>query len=268
MKLCIYQVDTFTNKLFEGNPAAVIITNEWLPTELMQNISAENNLAETAFVRYKNNKYQIRWFTPKVEVELCGHATLASAHVIFNYIDPTINLIAFESKFRGILKVFKEKDNSLTLDFPRDKIEKVVNVKKVYDCFNTIEVLEVFKGRIDYLAIVENQQTVENLDFNLDAISRLPDARGLIVSGMGSKKVDFVSRYFAPQSGINEDPVTGSAHTTLMEYWTKRLKKSRLNARQLSSRKGNLFCSLEEERVKINGKAVTYMKGEIEFNIS
>jgi PhzF family phenazine biosynthesis protein len=259
MKIKIFQVDAFSENLFAGNPAAVCILNKWLDDSLMQKIAEENNLSETAFVVKKNSYYEIRWFTPKIEVELCGHATLASAHVLFDFFAPTANDIVFSSLHSGVLKVKKEEDH-LVLDFPAGDFIKTTVPPELIKGLGRKPV-ETYKGDTDYMCVYSTQKVIENLrpDFQLLAKS---DARGVIVTAQGNN-VDFVSRFFAPKYGIDEDPVTGSAHTILTPYWHKRLKKQQLSALQLSRRKGILRCELQNDRVKIAGKAKTYLSGEI-----
>lgn len=261
MKLKIYQVDAFTDKLFSGNPAAVCpLINEWLDDSTMQNIAMENNLAETAFYIHKNNNYHIRWFTPTTEVDLCGHATLATAYVMFNcenYKNADIN---FYSK-SGVLNIKKESEY-LTIDFPADTIEKVETTDEIKACFN-IEPMEIIKGKTDYMLVFESEEQIKNIKFDLKKISQIK-ARGIIITAKG-KEYDFVSRFFAPQSGVDEDPVTGSAHTTLTPYWSKVLNKNEMTAMQLSKRKGVLICRNKKDRIEISGKAKLYMVGEIEL---
>lgn len=258
-KIKLFQVDAFTDKVFRGNPAAVCVLDEWLDETTMQNIASENNLAETAFVVRNNDDFEIRWFTPKVEVDLCGHATLASAHVLFNNYNYPSNRIIFQSRNRGELSVEKNND-LLTLDFPADKPEKIDTPDWLVEPFN-ISPQESFKGRTDYLLVYSDQQEIENISPDFGKLGTT-NARGVIVTAPGDD-VDFVSRFFAPQVGINEDPVTGSAHTTLTPFWSQRLDKKKLTAKQLSERKGYLGCELAGDRVKISGKAVTYLIGEI-----
>ena len=257
--LTLYQVDAFTSKVFGGNPAGVCVLDNWLPEQLMQKIAAENNLAETAFLVRNGANYEIRWFTPRVEVDLCGHATLASAHVLFNHLDHQEEVLHFQSRNRGMLSVSKS-DDLLTLDFPSDKIKSVVAPEWLLEPFG-IPPLEVFKGISDYLMIYASQQDIESISPDFGMLAKT-DARGVIVSAPGDD-TDFISRFFAPAVGINEDPVTGSAHTTLIPYWAKRLNKTKMTAQQLSERKGELFCEFLGERVKISGNAVTYLVGEI-----
>jgi PhzF family phenazine biosynthesis protein len=258
MKIKIYQVDAFTDTLFSGNPAAVCPLDSWLDESIMQNIAMENNLAETAFYVQNKNNYFIRWFTPTVEVDLCGHATLAAAHVLFSYENYENNEINFDSK-SGTLNVKKDNDY-LTMNFPTDIIKKVVVSKEIQSCFN-IQPIEAFKGKTDHMLIYENEEQVRNIKYDFKKISQI-NARGIIITARG-KDSDFVSRFFAPQSGIDEDPVTGSAHTTLTPYWSKRLNKNELTAVQISKRKGFLICKYKNDRTEISGKARMYMIGEI-----
>ncbi|NIJ53252.1 PhzF family phenazine biosynthesis protein [Dyadobacter arcticus] len=259
MKLAIYQIDAFTDKLFGGNPAAIVPLEEWLPEETMINIAAENNLAETAFYVPSGSGFHIRWFTPTVEVDLCGHATLAAAYVIFNIQKYEGQTILFESK-SGELRV-DCKEDWLTLNFPVDQYHIAVPPPALMECLNTTTLLEVYKGKTDYMVVVESEETLQNLELDIIVLSTIP-ARGIIVTAAGDE-VDFVSRFFAPQSGIDEDPVTGSAHTTLIPYWAEKLSKETLTARQLSKRGGFLKCELSGDRVFIGGQARLFLKGEI-----
>ncbi len=259
MKLPIYQIDAFTNQLFEGNPAAVIPLQEWLDDDTLSKIAAENNLAETSFFVPTENGFHIRWFTPSVEVDLCGHATIAAAHVIFNYLDYTGDEIIFDSR-SGPLTVHK-KDSWLTLDFPVDHFQIAVPPPALVEGVKSGTVLEVFKGKFDYMVVMDSEEEVQDLEIDIIVLSTIP-TRGIIITG---KDVDFVSRYFAPQSGIDEDPVTGSAHTTLTPYWAEKLEKSTLDAKQISKRGGFLRCELVGERVKISGESKLYLTGEIEI---
>ncbi len=258
MKLPIYQVDAFAGRLFRGNPAAVIFSESQLSAETMQLIAAENNLAETAFVVTGEETHSIKWFTPTVEVDLCGHATLAAAHVAFNHLGYPGDTISFSSK-SGLLKVRQDGD-MLYLDFPADSIVEAEPIDVVTNALGPKPV-ELYRGRDDYLAVFENEETIRSLSPDMALLSNVP-SRGVIVTSSGHE-VDFVSRFFAPQSGIPEDPVTGSAHTALTPYWSKKLGKQFLNAKQLSKRGGDLFCRDLGERVEIGGKAVTYLIGEI-----
>jgi len=257
----IYQIDAFSSKLFGGNPAAVCILKEWLKSETMQSIAAENNLAETAFVVERESDFEIRWFTPAVEVALCGHATLASAHVLFKHLKYEKNTIEFYSRHSGRLSVTKNND-LLTLNFPQDELNKIDPPPDILAAFKKAP-LEIYKGKTDYLLLYESQHDIEESDPN-HFILKNSDARGIIITAPGNE-VDFVSRFFAPGSGIDEDPVTGSAHTSLTPFWAERLGKKKLTAQQLSQRKGELTCELVGGRVKISGKAITYMIGKIYF---
>ncbi len=259
MKLKIYQVDAFADKVFSGNPAAVCPLNEWLPDTVMQNIALENNLAETAFYVKEGDQYQIRWFTPTVEVDLCGHATLASAHVLFNHENHQGNEITFHSHRSGVLNVSKNND-LLTLDFPTDTIHKIDWPEANHSGFNLVP-REAYQGKTDYMLVFDYEESIKNIVPNYAVISTWK-VRGVIVTARGNE-VDFVSRFFAPQSGVNEDPVTGSAHTTLIPYWSDKLGKTELSAIQLSARKGYLHCRHLGNRVHISGKAKTFLIGDI-----
>ncbi|MBA4366013.1 MAG: isomerase [Desulfobacterium sp.] len=262
MRLDIYQVDAFTDRLYAGNPAAVVLCENELSAKLMQSIAAENNLAETAFVIIRPDRLAIRWFTPTVEVDLCGHATLAAAHVLFDYQGVAGSLLSFESR-SGTLRVHKI-DDVLWLDFPTDRFVREDAIPEGLINGLGIEPRELYRGRDDYLAILDSEDYIRDLSLDqaaLAALARLP-VRGVIVSAQGNE-VDFISRFFAPQCGIPEDPVTGSAHTTLIPYWSKRLGKKKMTARQLSARGGTLLCEDHGDRVMIGGSAVMYLKGEI-----
>jgi PhzF family phenazine biosynthesis protein len=259
MKLRMYQVDAFTDKLFTGNPAAVCpLPENWLPDSVMQNIAMENNLAETAFYIIKNDKYHLRWFTPQVEVDLCGHATLATGHVLFNHENYSGNEIEFESK-SGRLTVRKDNEY-ITLNFPTDTLKQVDISNEITECFD-VKPVEVYKGKSDYMLVFKNEGQIRNIRYNLKKINE-SDGRGVIITARGND-VDFVSRFFAPQCGIDEDPVTGSAHTTLTPYWSKVLNKEVLTAMQLSRRTGKLICKNLGGRTEISGLAKTYLTGEI-----
>ncbi|UCE04939.1 MAG: PhzF family phenazine biosynthesis protein [bacterium] len=257
MKLKLYQVDAFTSELFKGNPAAVVPLPEWLDDETMQNIGLENNLSESAFFVKEGNHYHIRWFTPKVEVPLCGHATLASSYVIFNHLKPDLNKIHFQSK-SGELIVTKEND-LITLNFPANKPQPAAPHPKILEAVTT-RPKEILLNK-SYLAIFEDENTVRNMKINVRALDNLNES-GLIISAKGND-VDFVSRFFLPTAGIDEDPVTGYAHTILTPYWSEKLNKKNLHALQVSKRGGELWLEDLGDRVKISGKAKLYMIGEI-----
>ncbi len=260
MQLKIYQVDAFTDAVFGGNPAAVIPLETWLSDELMQNIALENNLSETAFFVQTEEGFHIRWFTPAVEVDLCGHATVATAHVLWQHLDFSGNEIAFASR-SGRLGVKKDGE-FYTLNFPTDTLEKVAIPEIAANSMGKLP-LECYKGREDYLLIYENHWAIEDLSPDFTQLKKLK-TRGIIASAPGND-ADFVSRCFFPYFGIDEDPVTGSAHTTLTPYWSKRLGKEELIAKQISKRGGDLKCRLAGDRTYISGQAVTYLIGEIQI---
>ena len=257
MKIPIYQVDAFTDRLFAGNPAAVCPLEDWLAPEIMQNIAAENNLSETAFFVKKDKIFELRWFTPAIEVDLCGHATLASAHVLYNHLGYSGDQITFSS-VSGELGVTRS-NGRLVLDFPATPPSPAEIKEELIQGLGS-EPREVLKSR-DYLAVFGSEDEILALRPNFDVLGKL-DCLGIIVTAEG-KESDFVSRFFAPAAGINEDPVTGSAHTTLIPFWSERLKKTSLHAFQLSRRRGELFCQLSGDRVKIEGNAQTFFIGEI-----
>lgn len=257
----IYQVDAFSSSLFGGNPAAVCPLKSWLSAETMQKIAAENNLAETAFFVPNGHAYDLRWFTPAIEVDLCGHATLASAHVLFHHLGYSGKSIYFNTR-SGELKV-SSLDDSYTMNFPSDIATEVETPQEIIDGLS-LTPLQTFKGKDDYMVVVENQRIIEQLQPDFRQLLQL-SSRGTIVTAPGNT-VDFVSRCFFPQAGIDEDPTTGSAHTVMTPYWAERLSKNELTAMQLSNRVGHLSCNYLGERVEIIGQAVTYMVGEIMLN--
>ena len=258
MKYDVYYVDAFADKLFSGNPAAVIFS-DLQDSELMQLIAYENNLSETAFIRQDKGVYYIRWFAPSCEIDLCGHATLAAAFIYFSFIDEHTNEIKFVSSKNGTLNVLKE-DNYLYLDFPSDNLTAIQYNLDIENALG-IKSDEIYKGRDDYLVILNSESDVINLNPNFNKFNAI-DSRGLIVTSE-SENYDFVSRCFFPTTGVNEDPVTGSAHTSLIPYWSKRLNKKIMLARQASKRGGVLRCEDRGDRVKIGGNAILYMKGKI-----
>lgn len=259
MKQKIYQIDAFTETIFGGNPAAVCPLEKWLADDILQKIAMENNLAETAYYVKKDNTYEIRWFTPTVEVDLCGHATLAAAYVLFTYEGHTSDNVEFHSPRSGKLTVTKNKE-LLTLNFPSDPLQKITVSEEMKKGFDQ-QPVEVFKGKTDYMFVFNDETQIQKLKPNFQELSKW-DVRGVIATAKGEKS-DFVSRFFAPQSGIDEDPATGSAHTTLTPYWADRLGKNELSAIQLSARKGYLSCKFLKDRVEISGKAKLYLIGEI-----
>jgi PhzF family phenazine biosynthesis protein len=258
MKIPYFVVDAFTSKPFHGNPAGVCPLTNWLSDATMQNIAAENNLAETAFFVPRNDDYELRWFTPTIEMDLCGHATLASAFILFSELGFRGGTVRFHSR-SGMLSVTRE-GGILTLDFP-SRPPKPCNTPETLIAGLGAKPVEVLKAR-DYLAIFAKESEVRSLQPDFTILGRL-DAK-VIVTAPGSD-CDFVSRFFAPTAGVNEDPVTGSAHCTLTPYWSQRLAKASLFARQISQRGGELFCELAGDRVFIGGKAVLFLRGEICF---
>jgi PhzF family phenazine biosynthesis protein len=258
MTIPIFQVDAFHNELFRGNPAAVCPLQAWLSDDIMQSIAMENNLSETAFIVQVDAGYEIRWFTPLSEVDLCGHATLAAAHVLYNHLFYESDSIEFFSA-SGILYVRRRKDGRIYLDFPTQKSRRVKN-REIFKEALGKQPVEALKGG-KLMLVYKNELDVMKLSPDFRLISRLNDV-GIIVTAPG-KDFDFVSRFFAPAVGINEDPVTGSAHTLLIPYWSKVLNKKYLSAWQCSKRGGILLCENQPERVLIGGNAVTYMNGFI-----
>lgn len=266
MKLPIYQVDAFTSTLFGGNPAAVIPLQKWLDTELMQKIALENNLSETVFfvpALGTDADYEIRWFTPAVEINLCGHATLASAYVLFNILNFDKKEIKFTSK-SGILKVIKE-DDLIVMDFPSWKPERLdIYPVNLQDILGDVEIVGVYQYR-DILVELINEDAVKKCDPDFSLMKKHIDK--MIITAPG-KSADFVSRFFAPGAGVNEDPVTGSAHSQLIPFWNEKLNKKKMHALQLSKRVGKIWCEqLNTERVSMGGNCVFYMKGEIYMEI-
>jgi predicted PhzF superfamily epimerase YddE/YHI9 len=261
MKFPMYIVDAFTSQVFSGNQAAVILLKEWLPDNVLQKIAAENNLSETAFIKDKDSNFEIRWMTPTTEIDLCGHATLASAHILLHELRSTEARISFQSK-SGMLGVSRGSGGLLTLDFPSRPGEKLSQAPGGLLRGLRSTPLEVYRSR-DVMAVFETEDEIRALAPDFDALREV-DATGIIATAPG-KKVDFVSRFFAPRIGILEDPVTGASHCSLTPYWAKRLKKNALHAAQLSARGGELFLNLKEDRVEIGGHATTYLRGEIEI---
>lgn len=253
-----YIVDAFTENLFQGNPAGVCLLGKWLDDSVMQNIAAENNLAETAFIVKNGNAYDLRWFTPDVEMDLCGHATLASAFIITNFVDKKANKLNFRT-LSGLLTVTK-KDALYEMDFPSRKPKQVECLPAMSEAIGT-EVLEAHLSR-DLLLLVETEEQVRNLKPNFELMKTIPDSFAVIVTAKGDN-ADFVSRFFAPNAGVPEDPVTGSSHCTLIPFWAEKLGKDKLVAHQLSKRGGRLYCENVGNRVKIAGYATLYLEGNI-----
>ena len=257
MKLDIYQVDAFTNKLFGGNPAAIVPLDDWLSDEVMQAIAFENNLSETAFFVRNDDVHELRWFTPTLEIDLCGHATLAAAFVIFTILGSNEKVLKFETK-SGLLTVTKVGEE-FVLDFPSRPATACEIPAGLIEAIGK-QPIETLRSR-DYLLVYENEAEVLAIKPNFAELLKI-DMHAVIVTAKGNSS-DFVSRFFAPEVGVFEDPVTGSAHCTLIPYWAEKLGKVKMFARQVSTRGGEIFCELHSDRVKIGGNALLYMKGEI-----
>lgn len=261
--LPIYQVDAFSSELFGGNPAAVVPVPHFLEDELMQNIAAENNLSETAFVVVRGpSKFAIRWFTPAMEVRLCGHATLAAAHIMYHSAGQQFDKMRFKTQEAGTIIVTPKGGDRYSMDFPIDMPKKVRAPKGLKGILGGVTPKEVLAGLDDLVVVVKNQKQVEGIKPDFPRLAALKKYRGLLVTAPG-KKHDFVSRGFFPAYGIDEDPVTGSAHTVLTPYWAKKLGKKQMTARQLSARGGELKCELKGRKVRLTGNAVTYMSGQV-----
>lgn len=264
MKLKMFQIDAFTSTLFGGNPAAVCPLEYWLTDEVLQNIAIENNLAETAFfVQTATNRFHLRWFTPEFEMDLCGHATLASAFVILNELGNQSDEIFFDT-LSGPLSV-KKMNDYLELDFPSRPPQKATLPQAIVDGLN-IQPIEIWKAR-DYLLVYASEEDIKRIQPNVAILNQINiDPGGIIVTAKGAaENVDFVSRLFTPQATVFEDPVTGSAHCTLVPFWADRLHKTTFRALQISKRGGELICQLDKDRVLIKGKAVKYLEGTIEL---
>lgn len=267
MKLSIYQIDAFADKPFAGNPAAIIPLDEWLPDDTMQAIAEENNLSETAFFvpvskgkeESKGNAFHIRWFTPNKEVSLCGHATLASAYVLFNILGYAHDVIWFDS-LSGVLSVIRNGD-LLTLDFPTQRAESCAIPAVLAEGLDATPAECLLHE--DYLVVFDKEEDVHALKPDNELLMKL-DLRGVIATAP-SQNYDFIVRFFAPKYGIPEDPVTGSAYTKLTPYWSERLGKHQLTAKQVSLRGGEVFCEMQNDRVLISGKALKYMEGFIDI---
>ncbi len=261
MKFQIFQIDAFAEDVFTGNPAAVVVLKDWIDSNLMLKIAAENNLSETAFIVKIHNKYEIRWFTPTTEVDLCGHATLAAGLVVLQFLEPNKDKVTFYSRTSGDLSV-ENKGAFLELDFPADELHEFP-LDEMADLYTEIgkKPKECYFGRSDCMLVYETEKDIRAIKPNFSAMADA-NYRGVIVTAPG-EEVDFVSRFFAPQSGIPEDHVTGSSFTTLIPYWKSRTGKIEFTARQLSERRGTVHCVICGDRVKIAGKAKVYLKGEI-----
>jgi PhzF family phenazine biosynthesis protein len=261
MKFTIYQVDAFASKLFSGNPAAVIPLKKWIPEELMQNLAMENNLSETAFFAPAKNReadYEIRWFTPGLEVNLCGHATLASAFVVFEILKSKKKKVVFDSK-SGLLTVYQKKE-MLKMDFPSWPPERISEYPEaLLPSLGNPEITGVYQNR-EYIVELMNEEAVKKCKPDFSLMKKVD--KMVIITAPG-KEVDFVSRFFAPTAGIDEDPVTGSAHSQLIPFWSEKLGKKKMQARQFSQRGGDISCEQKGDRVIIGGNCVLYMKGTI-----
>ena len=259
MDIPIFQIDAFTSDLFGGNPAAVCLLEKWLDDTVLQSIASENNLSETAFVVALDGGYELRWFTPMVEVALCGHATLAAAHVLFEIAGYPEEVITFHTRMSGELRVAK-RDGLLELDFPTAPLTSIAPPA------NLLEALGVRSGEVlsageDVMVVLDEERQVRELEPDIPLLAEV-DCRGVIVTAPGDE-VDFASRFFCPRVGITEDPVTGSAHTALTPFWSERLGRPELHAHQVSARGGELFCQDDGDRVRIAGRAVLYLQGTI-----
>jgi PhzF family phenazine biosynthesis protein len=260
MKLSIYQVDAFAEKVFEGNPAAVVPLQNWLEEDMMQKIALENNLSETAYLVKTEVGYHIRWFTPEYEIDLCGHATLASAYIIKNFLEPYKAEINFTTQKVGILKA-SAKDGIYTLDFPARMPQPCPVPDQLLKSLGVSTVVEVLRSR-DYFVVVPDEEAVKNAEPDYTLMKEL-DTIGVIITAKG-QTADVVSRCFYPGAGIPEDPVTGSAHCNIVPYWSEKLNKNKLLCKQLSPRGGELWCELKGDRVLMSGKCILYLTGEIE----
>ena len=256
----IYQVDAFSNKLFGGNPAAVCILETEIEASLMQKIATENNLAETAFVVPHEKFASIRYFTPLTEVDLCGHASLASAFVLSKFVQADRSLFKFETLRSGTISV-EVRDDLFALNLPADELKDASSETDIIADILGVAPLELYRGRTDIMAVFEDSRIISQLKPDLNALAKI-DCRGLIATAPGTKS-DFVTRFFAPAIGVDEDPVTGSAHTTLVPYWAKKLGRTQLLSHQLSERGGELYCKDLGNRTEVAGKATLYLKGEV-----
>lgn len=259
MKLPYFEIAAFTRKPFGGNPAGVCLLERWLPEPLLQSIAAENNLAETAFVVPRNGAYELRWFTPVAEIDLCGHATLGSGHVLVNHRGVRDETLRFHSPHAGELGVTRDGDR-LVLDFPVRPVKRC-DIADEFVAALGAKPQELYEAR-DYFAVFGSADEVRAIAPDFARLKQLPNG-GVIVTAPGDD-CDFVSRFFVPKHGLDEDQVTGSAHCNLIPFWAERLGKTQMFARQLSPRGGELFCELRGDRVGIGGHAVTYLTGEIE----
>ena len=258
MRLVVYQVDAFTNKVFGGNPAAIIPLQSWLDDGIMQKIAMENNLSETAFFVKQEEGYHIRWFTPSLEIDLCGHATLASAYIIKTFLEPHVQELTFTTQKAGILKTHS-KDGMYTLDFPARMPVTTKAPPALLDSLGITTAIEILKSR-DYFVVLPNEEAVQNMEPDFNLMKELN--AGVIITAKG-RSADIVSRFFYPAAGIDEDPVTGSAHCNLIPYWSEKLGTTKIYAKQLSKRGGDLWCEYKGDRVLMSGHCVLFMTGEI-----
>lgn len=262
MTVDIFQIDAFTNKLFGGNPAAVCPLQDWLSDAVLLNIAKENNLAETAYFIHKHdNVFHLRWFTPEIEIDLCGHATLASAYVILNCLDYDFDTVIFQT-LSGELTVSRSGE-FLEMDFP-SRPPQDSELPEIIKNSLSKQPTNVYKAR-DYVLLYDSENDIKNLKVSASILEQINlDPGGIIATAKGNNS-DFVSRFFTPGAAVFEDPVTGSAHCTLVPFWAERLEKNELHAFQISDRKGELFCKLVKDRVIIRGNAVKYLRGTIEI---
>lgn len=261
MQIETFHINAFTEHLFNGNPAAICLLSDWLADDLLQKIAAENNLSETAFLVPRDNDYHIRWFTPKHEIELCGHATLAASYVIFNFIDLKRSTIVFHSA-SGKLSVEKNADQVIQMDFPTLSFQNEEE-NPLFQLALHAKPIELYKSQ-KYVVLLANEHLVRELQPDFSLLKQFD--RGVVVTAKGDYS-DFVSRFFSPNSGIDEDPVTGSAHCILAPLWAEKLGKTHLHAKQLSTRGGEIYCEVRGERVLLAGKAVLYSRGKISLSV-
>ncbi|WP_338450945.1 PhzF family phenazine biosynthesis protein [Niallia oryzisoli] len=257
-----FVVDAFAEKVFEGNPAGICIMNDWISDELMQNIAIENNLSETAFAVKEAAHYRLRWFTPGGEINLCGHATLATAFIILNYYEKQLDSVKFNT-MSGELTVNKQ-DDLYELDFPAVSSEEISVTDQMISALGVVP-KETYLNR-DLIIVLESEEEVRNISPDFAKLKTLPEGLGVCVTAQG-REYDFVSRGFFPKLKVNEDPVTGSLHCSLIPFWANRLGKKEMVARQLSNRGGTLYCKYEDIRVKIGGRAVLYSVAELNIGV-
>jgi PhzF family phenazine biosynthesis protein len=259
MKLTLFQIDAFTNRLFGGNPACVVPLQEWLPDELLLKITRENAVAETAFFIIHEDHVHLRWFTPELEMDLCGHATLATAHVLLTILDYNKEQIVFRTLSGDLLVSVKE--GRYTLDFP-SRMPLMASLPENISAALSLQPMEIYKSR-DYVLVYAKEQQVRDIKIDRQRFDEISLGTGGVILTAAGDNCDFVSRFFTPQALILEDPVTGSAHCSLIPFWSERLNKTELHARQISERIGDLYCVNKSERVLITGEAVTYLSGSI-----